>query len=137
MAQVYEEIGFKVILTDGSKDGGKDIVLFCLSSNRIDGLFGLKKYYVELKHWRSGKKANNNPIQKLLEVTAKDAASGAALFSTSGFASKISEQGIDENAIGLRGIVAIHKLCQFYIESKNGNLQTTQTLEEIFNMGMN
>lgn len=82
-------------------------------------------------------KVNNKPIQKLLEVTAKDEANGAALFSTSGFASKISEQGIYEGAVGLRDMVALHKLCQFYIESKKGNLQTGQTLEEIFNMSMN
>ena len=31
MAQVFEEIGFSVLLTQASQDGGKDIVLYCLS----------------------------------------------------------------------------------------------------------
>lgn len=136
MAQVFEEIGFKVILMAGSKDGGKDIVLFCLSSDRIDGVFGLKKYYVELKHWRSGKAVSEKPIQKLLEISAKEEATGAALFSTSGFASQISEKGIDTRKMRLQDIVAIRKLCQFYIASKTGDLQTTKTLEEIFNMDL-
>jgi CRISPR/Cas system CSM-associated protein Csm3 (group 7 of RAMP superfamily) len=136
MAQVFEEIGFKVILTDGSKDGGKDIILFCLSSDRIDGVFGVKKYYIELKHWRSGKAVSEKPIQKLLEISAKEEATAAALFSTSGFASQISQKGIDTKIMKLQDIVAIRKLCQFYIVSKIGDFKTTKTLEEIFNMDL-
>ena len=94
MAQVFEEIGFRVTLTNGSKDGGKDLILFCVSPNRIDGRFTQNKYYVELKHWRSGQLVGANPIQKLIEVSVRDEISGLAIYSTSGFASKLIQENI-------------------------------------------
>ncbi|RMG56021.1 MAG: restriction endonuclease [Acidobacteria bacterium] len=136
VAQIYEELGFKVILTEASKDGAKDIILFCLSSDRIGGLFSAKKYYVELKHWRSGKAVNSKFVRKALEVSTRDGVNGLTLFSTSGFASNISLEGIDRKKLKLQDIRAIRKLCRFYVESKRGDLYMTRTLEEIFNLDL-
>ena len=54
LAEVFEELGFDVELTPSSKDGGKDLVLSCLICGHG------RKYFVEVKHWRSGNESREN-----------------------------------------------------------------------------
>jgi hypothetical protein len=130
MAQIYEEIGFQVNLTKASQDGGKDLVLFCVSGRDARSLKPCK-YYVELKHWKPGNKVGSTPIQKLVEVAVRDAASGAVMLSTSGFAARHTGRGVTYPALHLGDLSTIHTLCRCYLASRAERVFTTKTLEEI------
>jgi HJR/Mrr/RecB family endonuclease len=80
LASAAEDLGFDVELTRAGKDGGKDLVLQCRDA---DGR--TKRYYVEIKHWISGKKVGPRELQDLLEVVVRDGANGGLFISTSGF----------------------------------------------------
>jgi hypothetical protein len=130
MAQVYEEIGFQVTLTKASQDGGKDLVLFCVSGQASRGSKPCK-YYVELKHWKPGNKVGSTPVQKLVEVAVRDAVSGAVMLSTSGFATCHAGEGGTSPALHLGDLSTIHTLCRCYLASRAERVFTTKTLEEI------
>lgn len=81
LATALQGLGFDVELTQSSKDGGKDIVASCwLKGER-------KTYFVEIKHWRSGKRVLSQTIYDFLEVNLLHRTHGGVFISTSGFAS--------------------------------------------------
>ena len=71
MERIMQGIGFNVILTPSSKDGGKDLVLSCEVTD------GEKIYIVELKHWRSGVRVGKGAVKDFLNVLVKEKRSGA------------------------------------------------------------
>lgn len=89
LATVFAGLGFEVHLTPGTKDGGKDLIL------RFSVHGGQRSYYVEVKHWVSGKKVGNSPIREFLSVVARDKQDGGIFLSSSGFSAAAME-GITE-----------------------------------------
>lgn len=128
MAMVFEEIGFSVQLTKASQDGGKDIVLYCLSKGPQRQS---QKYYVELKHWRRGLRVGSRPVAKLLEVSIRDGASGSVFLSTSGFSGSVAKGSRLETDLSLGDLSTLHTLCRFYLASRQNEIFSTQSLEEI------
>ncbi|MEJ7559380.1 MAG: restriction endonuclease [Pedobacter sp.] len=64
IAEVFSGIGFDVELTPSSKDGGKDVILECISK-------GTKKtFIIEIKHWRSGQKVGEKKVREFVKVLA-------------------------------------------------------------------
>jgi hypothetical protein len=133
MAQVFEEIGFSVLLTQASQDGGKDIVLYCLSGSQHRRRQPLK-YYVELKHWRRGTRVGTEPVNKLVQVSIRDGASGSVFLSTSGFTANVGKSTTPVRAPSLGDLSTIQTLCRFYVASRNNDLFSTSTLEEIVSL---
>lgn len=116
LREVFEGLGFEAILTPGSKDGGKDIILNCKISDKI------KTYYVEVKHWRSGQKVGSRPIKDFLEIIINEEIDGGLFLSSSGYCSEAIESlteiekkclrfGTDEKVVGL---------CKSYLKAKSG-----------------
>jgi len=133
MALVYEEIGFSVSLTKASQDGGKDLVLYCLSGPNPHGRKPIK-YYVELKHWKKGARVGAEPVNKLLQVSIRDGASGSIFLSTSGFTANVGKDSSSNQNPSLGDLASIHSLCRFYIASRNNEIFSSRALEEITNL---
>lgn len=133
MALVFEEIGFNVELTNASHDGGKDLVLLCISVE--DGRPKPHKYYVELKHWKEGAKVDSRLVKKLLEVTVRESANGAVFIATSGFATNIQNDKINlDRKLHLGDLSTIHSLCKYYTASHSGEALWIKPMEEIFSV---
>jgi restriction system protein len=96
VARVFEGLGFQTTLTPPSKDGGKDVILFCDATN------GKESYIVELKHWRSGKGVGKQSVSDFLHVIVREHRSGGLFLSTSGFASDSFEGLIEVERSRLR-----------------------------------
>jgi Restriction endonuclease/RAMP superfamily len=133
MALVYEEIGFSVSLTKASQDGGKDLVMYCLSGPSSHGRKPLK-YYVELKHWKKGTRVGTEPVNKLLQISVRDGASGSIFLSTSGFTANVGKDLTSRQNPFLGDLSTIHTLCRFYVASRNNELFSSRALEEIVNL---
>ena len=76
--EVLDGLGFDTLRTPPAGDGGKDIVVRCLHG----GASGF--YYVELKHWRSGKRVGPDVLKALAGVVARDGARKGLVLSSSG-----------------------------------------------------
>lgn len=129
MAQIFEEIGFTVELTEASHDGGKDLILSCLSSRSSETI--PLKFYVEIKHWKT--KVGTGPIHKLIEVAEKDAVTGCVFVSTSGFASIVAENSEIRKKVRLEDLSDLYTYFQYYQSSRSDELFLVKTLEEIIN----
>jgi hypothetical protein len=130
IAQIFQELGFRVRLTPTSKDGGKDLVLFFLSKHS-DRTLESQTYYVELKHWRpSGQHVGAGPIRKLLDVAVHDA-TGAILLSTSGFAATLTQDAALLARVSLGDLSTINTLVNLYARSRIGAPVRPSTLQEI------
>jgi len=116
MARVMEGIGFDVTLTPPSKDGGKDLVLSCVVSNRQE------TFAVEIKHWRTGKKVGGQAVTDFLQVVIEEKRTAGLLLSTSGYSPDAS-QGLTEISrqrlrLGSRSKIVL--LAQQYIRANSG-----------------
>lgn len=127
MAQIFEEIGFNVELTDASHDGGKDLILSCLSSQSSERT--PLKFYVEIKHWKT--KVGISPIHKLIEVVEKDAVTGCVFVSTSGFASTVTENAEIRKKVRLEDLSDLYTYFRYYQRSRSEEFFLVKTLEEI------
>lgn len=127
IAQVFEEIGFSVRLTKASQDGGKDIVLYFLSGGTRDR----QEYYVEVKHWRRGARVSARTVNRLVEISVRDGASGSVFLSTSGFSTGVGEYSISETGPFLGDLSTIYTLCRFYVASRSNELFSARKLEDI------
>lgn len=120
-------IGFEVILTPPSKDGGKDIVV----SGFINGK--RTQYFIEIKHWRSKKKVTSNLVYNFLEVNLNEKTDGGLFISSSGFSKNIfthlSELCKQKIRLGTKH--KIITLCQHFIRVRDGLWHTEQILPEI------
>ena len=130
LALVFEEIGYKVKLTQASNDGGKDIILYCVSNGNNKGKTQ-SNYYVEIKHWQQETKVSKGIVNKLLEVSIRDEATGSIFLSTSGFSTNVLDEFRREEALSLGNLSTIHTLCKFYLASRSNAVLTSKSLEEI------
>lgn len=79
LANVFRGLGFHVELTSPSKDGGKDlIVTYFDKESKV-------QYFVEVKHWRSGKLVGSNYVSKFIRILAKAHCAGGIYLATYGF----------------------------------------------------
>lgn len=127
IATALEKIGFQIELTPPSKDGGKDVVATC----KVQG----QKYvfYVEIKHWRSGKRVGSKMIFDFLEVNVLEQTAGGLFISSSGFMQTIYSQiaEISRQCIRLGDSDKIVSLCQHFVRKQKGIWKPIKTLPEI------
>jgi hypothetical protein len=122
IATALEGLGFDVVITPPSKDGGKDVVACCL-------IRGLRlTYYIEIKHWRSGKRVGEEILSHFVEVNLTDGTTGGLLLSTSGFVPKIYSMlaEISQIRIRLGGTPKIISLCQRFVQKQSRGIWLTQ-----------
>lgn len=116
LATALDEIGFTVELTPPSKDGGKDLVATCKILGR-DMVF-----YVEIKHWRSGKRVPPRQIWDFVEVNMMDGTDSGLLLSSSGYTQAVYSQlgEIKRRRIQLGAKDKVVTLCQHFVRKKQG-----------------
>lgn len=114
VATALEGIGFEVELTPPSKDGEKDVVASCtLKGER-------HTFFIEIKHWRSGKKVASSKIMDFVEVAVRS--HGGLFLSTSGFSDEVFTHlaELDARRVYLGGSSKIVSLCQHYTRQGTG-----------------
>ncbi|MCA9752759.1 MAG: restriction endonuclease [Gemmatimonadetes bacterium] len=114
LAEVLRGVGFEVGGGKGAKDGGKDVIArMTVRGKRL-------VYYVEIKHWRSGKRVGDREVSSFVEVTLRDGTDGGLFLSTSGYAASVHAQlaEIAEARIRLGNDVKIVSLCQYYVKQR-------------------
>lgn len=116
LGAAFEGFGFKILVTRSAKDGGKDIVLECNSRGR------LKIYYVEIKHWRSGKRVGAAPMREFVSVVFRDEANGGLMLSTSGYSKGAYESlsVIERKKVRISARVDVVRICQTYTQMRSG-----------------
>ena len=115
VAVALEGIGFQITLTPGSKDGGKDIIATCT-------LRGVRRtYYLEIKHWRSGKTVSSGDISHFVEVNVEDGTDGGLFLSSSGYAPSVFSQlsEITRKRVRLGSDSKIVSLCQHFVQQRH------------------
>jgi restriction system protein len=127
VAEVLEGIGFKVILTPSSKDGGKDIILECTSKGKN------QTFIIELKHWRSGQKVGGNAIKEFVKVIINEKRDKGLYLATYGYTENYFEclKEIEHKKVLLGEKEKIISLCKTYVKYKSGIWLPTSSLEEI------
>ncbi len=127
IATALSGIGFDVTLTPASKDGGKDVVATCLLRGRR------LVYYLEIKHWRSAKRVNEDPIFDFVEVNACEGTDGGLFLSTSGFTTGVFSQlsELCQQRVRLGGKEKIVSLCQHFVRRSRGIWTTGQILPRV------
>ncbi len=131
IATALDGIGFDVKLTEPSKDGGKDVIAECI-------LYGHSfTYFLEIKHWRSGKRVAADVIYDFVEVNAIEMTDGGLVLSSSGFTHEVYSQLAE---VVRRGIVLgddrkIVSLCQHFVRRGRGLWTSPQALPEILYEG--
>lgn len=127
IAEVFDGIGFKVELTPGSKDGGKDIILSC----KVEGKD--KSYIVEIKHWRSGVKVGQDAIKSFLNVIVNEDRNSGLYLSTFGYCNNAFEAltEIERKKIKFGEEEKIVSLCKTYNKIASGIWSPCTNLAEI------
>jgi len=116
VATALEAIGFRVQLTPPAKDGGKDVVAVCkLHGHEL-------VFYVEVKHWRSGKRVNSKVVFDFVEVNVLDRTDGGLFISSSGFTESVYSQlaEIGRERIRLGNDLKVVSLCQHFVRKRAG-----------------
>lgn len=127
IAELFIGIGFTVQLTPATKDGGKDVILDCVSNGTN------KSFIVEIKHWRCGKKVGQKSITDFLKIVTKEKRNGGLFLSTYGYTEKVVESitEIERNAVKLGQENKIVTLCQTYFKRKSGIWQSEDDLPKL------
>lgn len=125
--EIFNEIGFKAILTPASKDGGKDVILEC----EIDGI--PKSYIIEIKHWRSQQKVGQKAIQEFTKVIINEKRNKGLYLSTYGYTQNYYEclSKTERNLVGFGEKEKIVELCNTYEKIKNGLYLPMNSLEDL------
>lgn len=127
IATALDKIGFKVKLTPPAKDGGKDIIASCVlrGKNMV--------FYVEVKHWRSGKHVGSRNIFDFLEVNALDRTEGGLFLSSSGYSRSVYSHLAEFNQqhIRLGKFEKILLLCQHFVRKESGIWNPIQSLPDV------
>lgn len=116
LAEVFERLGFSVTLTPSSKDKGKDIILTCRVASTA------RKYYVEIKHWRSGQRVGQKAMKEFLNVIINEEVSGGLYLSTYGYCSNAIESltEIERRQLRFGAETKIVSLCRTYHKAMSG-----------------
>jgi HJR/Mrr/RecB family endonuclease len=127
VAEVFDGLGFRVALTPGSKDGGKDVVVTCFAEGRE------AEYYIEIKHWRSSTKVGSGAVEKLLKVIVEEKKDGGMFLSTYGFTCNAFEQltTIDRQKLCFGDQERIATFCKTYVKAKAGLWSPPENLGEV------
>jgi len=127
LAEVFSGLGFDVTLTPSSKDGGKDLILECISNATNCS------YIVEIKHWRSGKKVGASYITEFLKVILGENHKAGVFLSTFGYCNNAFEHltEIDRERVRIGDQVKILSLCQRYSKIRSGIWSPVSNLPEI------
>lgn len=127
LARALETLGFSVKLTPSAKDGGKDIILDCVVLGKK------KRYYVEVKHWRSGGRPGKKELSDFVEVNAREATDGGLFVSSSGFTDAVFARlgELSSQKIRVGAEQKIVSLCQNYVRKKNGCWHCNSPLPDI------
>jgi HJR/Mrr/RecB family endonuclease len=131
LTEVFEKLGFDARLTPGSKDGGKDIVLTCRVASKEH------TYYVEVKHWRSGKGVGGGAISEFLNVIVNEEVSGGLFLSTYGYCSNAIETltEIQRKTLRFGTESKIAALCRSYVKATSGIWSPEMTLPDLLYEG--
>jgi restriction system protein len=116
VAEIFEGLGFQTTLTEGSKDGGKDVILTCTVKGKA------ATYYVEVKHWRSSTRVGASAVEKLLEVVVREKKDGGLFLSTYGFTENAFSQltTFDRRKLRFGDKDKIVTFCQTYVKAQAG-----------------
>lgn len=124
VAEVFSGLGFEAELTPGSKDGGKDVILTCITK-------GVRaRYYVEVKHWRSSTRVGATAVEQLLSVIVKEETQGGLFLSTYGFTENAFEQltALDRARLRFGDKDKIVTLCKSWVKARAGLWSPPQNL---------
>jgi len=123
IATVLEGLGFCVVLTPASKDGGKDVIANCIIKNR------LHTYYVEIKHWNNNK-VGMKYVTNFIEVNLTDNTDGGLFISSSGYTKEVynSLSTISRQKVRLANDTKIVSLCKQFVKRKEGIWNPTTLL---------
>jgi restriction endonuclease Mrr len=118
IATALEGIGFDVELTPSSKDGGKDVIAKCF----VNGV--RHKYYIEIKHWISGKKVGQRDVSQFIEVNLRDNTNGGLFLSTSGYSKDVYTHlsEINSKRLSLGDNVKVVSICQSFVQDQGSAL---------------
>jgi restriction system protein len=116
MATVFESFGFKVELTPGSKDGGKDIVLQCLVADENHS------YAVEIKHWQSGKRVGPKLIRQFIRVIVREQHHGGLYLATGGYSADAVEviAEVGQQRLELGKAADVTNYCRLFSKLESG-----------------
>lgn len=116
LSVIFEEFGFSVKLTPESKDGGKDIILNCEYNGKKH------QFYVEVKHWKSGKKVGNEYLENFVNIILRDGIDKGLFLSTSGYTKQVYEAFsiIKHKILEIGDKQRIYKFCQTYARGCTG-----------------
>jgi hypothetical protein len=106
--------GFDVTLTPPSKDGGRDVVATCQIHGRR------KTYYVEIKHWISGKRVQPSCVEAFLELNVRDGTDLGLFLSTTGYTDAVHRlrSEISRQRLRLGTDTKIVQLCQQFVQRR-------------------
>jgi hypothetical protein len=127
VATALEGLGFSVELTRPSKDGGKDVVATCVLKGKRC------VFYVEVKHWRSGKRVGCDPILDFVEINVSAGTDGGLFLSTSGYQNRIWTQlsEIERTNVRLGDSEKVVSLCQHFTRKGRGLWNAPDALPSI------
>lgn len=116
IADILDEIGYKVELTSGSNDGGKDIIFRCKNTHNN------KSYIIEIKHWASRQKVGYSYIRKFLNVIINEEREKGLFLSTYGFCDNAFETftEFEMEKLEYAEKEKIIKLCGMYRKKRYG-----------------
>lgn len=116
IALCLQGLGFKITITPSSGDGGKDVIAECMARGQH------WTFFIEVKHWRSGKRVGSSVVQDFIEVVATERVDGGLILASSGFtAAAFTAAGeIESKTIRLGNETKIVTLCQLYTRHRSG-----------------
>jgi restriction endonuclease len=127
VATALEGLGFEVELTPPAKDGGKDVIASCMINGKK------KCYFVEIKHWRSGKRVASRQIFDFIEINVSQKSSGGVFISTSGFTESVFSCFTEFQKTGIRlgDSQKVTSICRQYVKKARGLWQPGSDLSSI------
>lgn len=116
IAELFRGIGFGVVLTPSSKDGGKDIIVEFQKKDKT------LSYIVEIKHWRSNQKVGKDSLVRFVKVVAKEKRTAGLFLATYGFAENALESltKVERKKARFGDKEKIISLCETYIKGGTG-----------------
>ncbi|MDB4890261.1 MAG: type restriction endonuclease [Gemmatimonadetes bacterium] len=115
IAAALRDIGFTILLTRPSKDGGKDIVARCQVVNESH------TFYIEVKHWRK-KRVGEQDIKSFVKVNVADGTQGGLFLSTSDYSGAVYQHRaeITRDLVHLGNRQTVVALARHAIRSRDG-----------------
>jgi HJR/Mrr/RecB family endonuclease len=127
LAEVFDNLGFSVELTPGSKDGGKDIILECLVAGKR------QTYIVEIKHWRCGNRVGQSVAQDFLNVIVRERREGGLFLATYGYCDNAFEMlsEIERQRIRFGAKAKVVGLCRTFVKTRSSIWSVPAALPEV------